>query len=142
MNHVTNSAIAIVILFAIVDVRAQVCPPSVEIVGVARGVLPGWDSPSVSSVHVLSGVDIVDGKVNHDDEGENVILRPLDEPNGDFVWKFRGPIGKSEVWMRCSYHETAVRLDRRIDGAVKECRSKKLVVMKRGEKSIISAVCK
>jgi hypothetical protein len=142
MNYLTNSVIAIVTLFTITGAYAQVCPPSVEIVSAVRGVLPGWDAVSMSSMQTLSGVDIVTGKLNYDDEGQNAILRPLDEPNGDYFWKFIGPVGDEEVWMRCSYHETAVRLDRRVDAAAKECRVTKLVPTKRGKKSIVSAVCK
>jgi hypothetical protein len=142
MNCLTNSVIAIVTLFLIADVRAQVCPPSVEVVSAARGVSPGWVTVSVSSVHMLSGLDLVEGKINNDDEGGNATLRPLDEPNGDYVWKFPSPIGGAEVWMRCSYHDTAVRIDLRIDAAAKECRTTKLVPTKLSGKSIVSAVCK
>jgi hypothetical protein len=142
MNYLTNSLIAVVTLFTITGVCAQVCPPSVEIVSAARDAPPGWETVSVSSVHTLSGLGVVGGKINYDDEGQSVTLRPLDEPNGDYFWKFRGPVGEAEVWMRCSYHETAVRLDLRVDAGAKECRATELVPTKRGGKSIVSAVCK
>lgn len=142
MNPSANMMIMSVILFTVTDVSAQICPPSIEVVSSARAMPLGWNAVPVSSVHTLSGMSVISGKINYEDESENAILRPLDEPNGGYFWRFNEPAGNEELWVRCNYHETPVQFDFRIAASTKECRVSKSISTKPDGKLIVSTICK
>jgi hypothetical protein len=144
MNNFLKSVFMILLGLLLSNAQAQVCPLSIETVDAMRSIPSGWDSsPPLGTVaHALLGVDIIYGKLDHDDPGNDGILRPIDEANGDYFWSFPTLVGNNEIWMLCIYSDSSVRLERRVDRTVRECRSTKSASSKHKEKKTVSVVCK
>lgn len=124
MNNKMRLAISCATILYSLTSLAQDCPRSIETDHVLRGNLPDWNALDKSSVHLLSGLKVVEEKL-HSDEGENAVLAPDSDSGEDYMWPFRAEVGDEELWMLCLYRDTPVRLSRRIASTAKECRVKK-----------------
>lgn len=97
---------------------AQSCPPNVQVRSEPQQVAQGWEGKPKVAVHNLVGVSILDGPLT---AGEGYDQAPQQMPDGAQLWKFRGPLGENEVWMRCWFADTDVQVQRRLDARVTEC---------------------
>ena len=123
MKHIILFATISMTLFFSLTSLGQECPRSIEIDRVLRGNLSDWNALDKASVHLLSGLNVVGGKL-HADPGENGVLAPISDSESGYVWPFSSEIGE-EFWMLCRYRDTQVRLSRRIMAKVTQCRIKK-----------------
>jgi hypothetical protein len=107
------------------DAMGQECPASVD------------DS---NSRRLLSGMEIIEGRL-HEQEGGNALLRPETVSDVEYFWKFRRSIGSSEVWMRCIYRDTQVRVTQRVGATATECRVVHTHSANPGDGNLVHATC-
>ncbi len=88
----------------------QECPATVEV----------KEAESIS-VRALVGMDLIEGELRADENGE-AVPAPRTDAADDAYWEFRGPVGANVLWMRCYYRGTKVRITRRVNAEATGCR--------------------
>ena len=99
---------------------AQTCPSTIQGVSQLKQNISEWKVDSSEDTFNLGGVSIIEGPINPSKENGERELVPM-EKNGIQFWRFTSAVGSNEVWMRCWYSGTALRLSTRIHADVIEC---------------------
>lgn len=121
MNNLVKFAILSVVGAFPNFTRAQECMQSIGIKSAISGDLDGWRLSGESSTHSLSGLQVVEGKLN-EEPGKNARLKPMQDSAGNSLWEFRDDVGEKEVWMVCMYRDVSLKLSRRVDPTARGCR--------------------
>lgn len=128
-------------LSAPLTAMAQTCPSTIQGVSQLKKNISEWKVDSSDDTFNLGGVSIIDGPINQTTNYGERELVPL-EKNGVQFWPFTDTVGSNEVWMRCWYSGTALRLSTRIHADVIECfrRSEPDPKMPKKEKVVVMCV--
>ncbi|MCH8622551.1 STY0301 family protein [Undibacterium sp. TS12] len=121
-------------------VMAQICPATIKGFSQLKQDIPGWKVDSSDDTFNLGGMSIVEGPINQSAEGYERELVPL-EKDGIQFWRFTKTVGRNELWMRCWYSGTSLRLSARIHSDVVECTRRNEPDQKTPRKQKIAAMC-
>jgi hypothetical protein len=116
----------------------QECPSSIEETESVSAPIESWESSPAINRRLLVGLEVVEG-----DPAIRplVILAPFEGGKYAYLWQFRGAIGTRRVWMRCVYENTEIRVARRLEATVEECRVTRTRSAGRNGRWIVTAEC-
>jgi hypothetical protein len=116
----------------------QQCPPFIEETESLRAPVENWEAGAVVGTRLLVGLEIVEGdpKIR-----SLVVVAPFEDGKYERSWKFRGAVGTRLVWMRCIYENSEIRLVRRAEAQVRECRVTRTRTAVRNGRWIVEAGC-
>lgn len=107
-------------LYAPLSAMTQTCPSTIQAVSQLKQNISEWKVDSSDDTFNLGGVSIIEGPINPSKENGERELVPMGKNRIQF-WRFTNAVGSNEVWMRCWYSDTALRLSTRIHADVIEC---------------------
>jgi hypothetical protein len=116
----------------------QQCPAFIDEAESLRAPVENWEAVDVVGTRLLIGLEIVEGEPNI---RSLVSLPPFDDGKYEHSWKFRGTVGTRLVWMRCIYENSEIRLVRRVEAKVGECRVTRNRTSVRNGRWIVNAEC-